>query len=178
MDPQPQPKTRSLFSISDDIEKLNELLDECGDDTQQQELIAQWFEQLGSERDTKLDAYAALIAEMLARSEVRKAEAKRLMELATTDENRARLLKERLKSFFDTHNIRTVETARYRLSLAKNGGKAPVILKEGLLPTDLPEQFQKVSIDPNTAAIREALERGEKLDWAQLGERGTSIRIK
>lgn len=173
-----QPKTRSLFSISDDIEKLNELLDECGDDAEQQELIAQWFEQLGSERDTKLDAYAALIAEMVARAEVRKAEAKRLTDLATTDEHRARLLKERLKWFFDTHNIRTVETARYKLSLAKNGGKAPLILKDGLSPNELPEQFQKLTIDPNTAAIREALERGEKLDFAQLGERGTSLRIK
>ena len=178
LDSQPQPKTRSLFSISDDIEKLNELLDDCGDDAQQQELIAQWFEQLGAERDTKLDAYAALITEMLARAEVRKAEAKRLQELAAADENRAKLLKDRLKSFFDTHNIRTVETARYKLSLAKNGGKAPLILKDGLSPTELPEQFQKVSIDPNTAAIREALERGEKLEWAQLGERGTSMRIK
>lgn len=51
-------------------------------------------------------------------------------------------------------------------------------LKDGLSTTELPEQFQKVSIDPNTTAIREALERGEKLDFAQLGERGISIRIK
>jgi len=31
--------------------------------------------------------------------------------------------------------------------------------------------FQKVSIDPNTMAIREALERGESLEFAMLGER-------
>lgn len=31
---------------------------------------------------------------------------------------------------------------------------------------------------PNTTAIRNALERGEGLDFVQLGERGTSIRIK
>ncbi len=33
-------------------------------------------------------------------------------------------------------------------------------------------------IDPNTAAIREALEGGERLEFVQLGERGTSLRIK
>jgi len=115
---------------------------------------------------------------MLARAEVRKAEAKRLMELASTEEKRAKLLKDRLKLFFETHNVKTVETARYRLSLAKNGGKAPLILKDGVLPTELPEHFQRVSIEPNAAAIREALERGEQLDFAQLGARGTSIRIK
>ncbi len=174
----PQPKTRSLFSISDDLEKLSELLDEAGDDTQQQELIAQWFEQLGPERDRKLDNYGALIVEMTSRSAARKAEAQRLMELAASDESRAKLLKSKLKLFFELHNLKTLDTARYRLSLAKNGGKAPLILDESIPVTQLPEQFQRVSIDPNTTTIREALERGEKLDFAQLGERGSSMRIK
>ena len=57
---EPKPKSRTLFSIGEDLEKLNELLDESGDDSQQQELISQWFEQLGDERDRKLDNYAAL----------------------------------------------------------------------------------------------------------------------
>ena len=83
-----------------------------------------------------------------------------------------------MKWFFNAHNLKTVETARYKLSLAKNGGKQPLILDESIPVSQLPEQFQKVSIDPDTTAIREALERGEKLEFAQLGERGTSIRIK
>lgn len=177
LDPQ-QLKPRTLFNISEDMEKLNELLDDCSHEPQQQELITQWLELLGNERDAKLDGYAALIAEMLARAEVRKAEAKRLMELAVTDENRARLLKERLQWFFETHNLKTIETLRYKLSLQRNGGKAPLILKSGLTPTHLPERFQKISIDPNPVAIREALEAGEELDFAQLGDRGTSLRIK
>lgn len=176
--PQPQSSTRTLFNISEDLEKLNELLDEAGNDIQQQELLRQWFEQLGTERDRKLDAYAALVTEMLARAEVRKAEAKRMIALANADEKRAQLLKERLKWFFETHNLKTVETLRYRLSLAKNGGKAPVILKEGMLPTQLPKRFQKVSIEPNMTAIRAALETREQLDFATLGDRGTGLRIK
>lgn len=175
---QSQTQIRSLFSISDDLEKLNELLDECGNDSQQQELINHWFEELGNERDRKLDNYCALIAEMSARAEVRKAEAKRLSQLAAVDEQRARLLKERLKWFFETHNLKAVETPRYRLSVAKNGGKAPLILNDGITPTQLPERFVKVSIDPDTTAIREALEAGEQLDFATLGDRGTSLRIK
>jgi Mor family transcriptional regulator len=170
-------KPRTLFAISDDLEKLSELLDEC-DDVQQRELIDSWFEQLGAERDSKLDNYCALIAEMLARAEARKVEAKRLLKLASTDENRAKLLEGRLKWFFETHNVKTLDTARYRLSLAGNGGKAPLILKDGVSPTGLPERFQKLSIDLDTSAIREALERGEELDFAVLGERGASLRIK
>ncbi len=78
---------------------------------------------MGVERDRKLDNYCALVGEMSARAEVRKAEAKRLMELAATEEKRAKLLKDRLLWFFETHNLKAVETPRYRLSVAKNGGK-------------------------------------------------------
>lgn len=133
---------------------------------------------MGQERNRKLDGYAALIGEMAARAEARKSEARRLMELATVDENRARLLKDRLKTFFETHGLTTLDTTRYCLTLVKNGGLAPLILDESIPVAQLPEQFQLVSIDPNTAAIREALERGERLEFAQLGERGSSIRIK
>ena len=44
-------KSRTLFAISNDLEKLGKLLDECGDDTQQRELIDSWFEYLGTERE-------------------------------------------------------------------------------------------------------------------------------
>jgi len=152
------------------LERLNDLLDEVGDDIQQQNLIAQWFEQLGEERDRKLDAYAALITEMTARAAMRKAESQRLPELASSNENQAGL-KERLKWFFEVHNLKDCRDTAYKLQLAKNGGKAPLILDESV-PVINFERFQKVSIDPNTMAIREALlERGESLEFAMLGER-------
>ncbi len=175
---QPHSKPRTLFSIGDDLERLNELLDDCGDDAQQQELISEWLGQLGNERDKKLDGYCALITEMTARAEGRKAEARRLAELAAADEGRARLLKDRLKFFFEVHNLKTVETARYKLQVQRNGGKAPLILDDSVPVTQLPKQFQRVSIDPDTAAIRAVLEAGEQLSFARLGERGTSMRIK
>jgi type I site-specific restriction-modification system R (restriction) subunit len=147
---------RTLFDISDDLEKLNELLDAAGDDTQQQEVLIQWLEQLGEERDRKLDGYAALISEMQAQAEARKAEARRLSELAASDENRAQLLKDRLKWFFEQHKLKTLETARYRLSVAKNSTR-PLIVNPDVALAQLPEEYKKVSFELNTVAIREAL---------------------
>lgn len=169
---------RTLLDIGSDLEKLSELLDECGDDIEQQELINQWLETVGAERDRKLDNYAALISELQARADVRKAEAKRLLELAATDENRARLLKDRLKWFFQSHNLKTIHTTRYRISLAGNGGKHPLKWLRNVLPNELPPRFQQTTVEVNNGAIREALEAGEQLDFAQLGDRGHSIRIK
>jgi len=112
---------------------------------QQQNLIAQWFEQLGEERDRKLDAYAAL-TEMTARAAMRKAElvCKNWLLVMRT----GKTSQDRLKWFFETHGLKTIETPRYKLQLAKNGGKAPLILDESVPVAKLPERFQKVSIDP------------------------------
>lgn len=172
-----QQTKRTLFNISDDLEKLNELLDEASDDEEQQELIAQWLEQLGEERDRKLDSYAALIAEMQARAEVRKAEAKRMLELAASDENRAKLLKDRLKCFFEKHQLKIMETARYKLSVAKNSTR-PLIINPDIAIAQLPEEYKKVSVELDTAAVREALKQGVSLSFATLGEAGSHIRIK
>lgn len=70
VEPQQQYKSKTLFSISNDLQRLSDLLDDCGDDAEQQELISQWFETLGDERDRKLDGYAALISEMTSRAEL------------------------------------------------------------------------------------------------------------
>lgn len=167
---------RTLFKISDDIQHLNSMLDDL-DDTEQQQLIAEWLEHLEAERASKLDNYAALIAELEEKAEIRQKEAKRLMALAQSDQNRANMLKERLKYYFETSQLKKIETDRYKLSLVKHGGKAPLILDESKPVQELPERFQRVSVEPDTKAIRQALESGEELDFARLGDRGASIRI-
>ena len=171
---------RTLFSISADIGQLTALLDDLeGEDAAEQEqIITSWLEQLGEERDRKLDNYAALISELEARAEVRKKEAQRLAQLAASDVKRAEILKERLKWFFETNKMKTVETTRYKLSLTKSGGKPPLILDNSVSPTELPEKFQKISVEVDKAAIREALEAGEELDFARFGDRSSSIRIR
>ncbi|MFB2839784.1 siphovirus Gp157 family protein [Floridanema evergladense] len=170
---------RTLFNISDDISELTSLLDEIeADDIESEQLITNWLENLGSERDRKLDNYAALITELEAKAEVRKQEAQRLAKLAASDERKAAMLKERLKWFFEINKLKTVETARYKLSLTKSGGKPPLILDDGISPTDLPQKFQKLHVEPDKTAIRTALEAGEELDFAYLGDRNSTIRIR
>jgi hypothetical protein len=172
---------RSLFAISDDLLALDNILDDLGGDVsdeQVESIIAEWFENLGEERDRKLDNYAAFIRELEARAEARKVEAHRLAALVTIDTNRILALKRRLKWFFEYHNLPPIQTARFRLSLAGNGGKLPLLLDPDLTADSLPEEFRKVSVTPDPDKIRAALESGAQLDFARLGERGKSIRIK
>jgi hypothetical protein len=147
-----------------------------GENEAQTEAVIQWFEQLGEERDQKLDNYAALIADMEARAQVRRDEAKRLVDRARIDENKVALLKERLRIFFESHGLKTVETTRYRLTLAQNGGKLPLLVDVSV--DDLPEEYIRLTKATALDAIRADLEAGKELPFARFGERGSSIRIK
>lgn len=172
--------SKSLFQISDDLKSLDNALADC-DGSEQDPIFLDWFEKLATatleERNTKLDNYGALISELEARSLARTEEAKRLQTLAKTDSNKAKRLKERLKFFFEQHGYGKIETDRYRFSLVKNGGKSPVVLNDDYDPCDMPEEFTRLERMADLAAIREALEAGEELEFAALGERGTSLRI-
>jgi flagellin-specific chaperone FliS len=173
----------TLIEISNELLALNAALDALdGNVEQQTEELYQWFAELLEEakeaRNAKLDNYAALIRELESRATARKVEADRLLQRAKVDSNRAASLKLMLQEFFQCHDIKTIETARYRLTLANNGGKTPLIIDEGCAMSQIPDKYTQVSIKPDLEAIRAALEAGEALPFARLGERGQSIRIK
>jgi hypothetical protein len=170
--------SRTLLDITDDFQALDELLAEAGGDITEpsvQRYIEQLIDQLDQDFLTKVDNYAALISELEARAQHRKDEAKRLDALAKSDANSATFLKQRLKTVLEQRGTKKLETPRYRLSVAGNGGKLPVEIHVDA--SDLPEQYQKVKRDPDTDAIREALQKGEEVQGCALGERGKHLRI-
>lgn len=188
--------TPSLYNISEDLLTLGDLLAEVGGDVtdeQAEEAITKWFEEIGEARDAKLDNYAALYRTLDARAEMRKAEAARLTDLAAVDGNTAERLKKRLKVFFELHELTTVQTDHFRLSLVNNGGAAPIEVDDNVKehPEQLPEEYRKVSFSVNMLAVREKLQiiaakqaagqeltADDQLPWARLGERGQHLRIK
>lgn len=174
----PDLSNRTLFAISEDLEALYDRLEELGGDVTDPEVeatIDAWFDDLTEERDVKLDNYAALIRELEARAEARREEARRLTDRARRDEDQAKYLKNRLILFFQQHGMKSVETRRYRLTVARSGGRAPVVVHAEA--EELPESFQRWKVSADLDAIREALERGETLTFAELGERGHYLRI-
>ena len=130
---------------------------------------------MSHERNEKLDNYAALISELEARAKARKDEARRLAERAKRDDQHAAYLKQRLLLFFQDHHLKTVETRRYRLTLQRSGGKTPVVLNTD--PEQLPTEFHRWKVNADLDALRQALEDGADLDFAELGERRHFLRI-
>lgn len=170
----------TIYEISEDMAALDALLAETGGEiTPEAEAAFAAFEaELAANLHSKTDAYCALIAEIDARAAARKAEAKRLADRAKTDERAADALRERLRFVWETRKLGKVETDRFTVSLAKNGGKAPLDIRCGVedLPAWAVKRETVVTVDKD--AIRARLDAGEPLDFASLMERGTRINIK
>ena len=166
----------TLLNITDDLRALDDLLDEVGGDVsdpQVAEAVDAWFAELDAAMETKVDNYAALITEMMNRAELRAAEAQRLYHRSKIDQQSAGWLKDQLKTVLEQRGIKKVETPRYRVSVAGNGGKAPLDIHEpGAVPRELckhiPERWE-----PDGDAIRDALGRGEEVPGATQMEPGT-----
>lgn len=171
----------TLYEIREDLTALHDLLAEVGGDITESDAeaaIDAWLSETGEAVRVKLDGYAALLRELEARSEARRTEAARLLALAATDDNAAKRLEDRLLWFLRDQELQKVETARFRISVSRNGGKTPVTL--AVAPDELPDAWrtQVTTYRAETDRIRAALERGESLPFASLGERGHHLRIR
>lgn len=171
---------QTLLDITDEAAALDALLAEAGGEItpETEAIIDGWFAEVETNLYGKVDNYCRLISEIEARAEIRKAEAKRMADRARVDENAADALRERLRFVWEARRLGKVHTSRYTVSLAKNGGKAPLDIRCGV--EDLPAWAVKTETvsTVNKDAIRERLDAGEALDFASLMDRGTRISIK
>jgi len=171
----------TLYQINHDLNELENELEELdlnnASPKEHNAFIDRWL-CLEGELHSKLDNYGIYIRELEARAEVRKAEAKRLDELATVDENKVKALKASLLYVFTARKIKKLETKRFSFSKVKNGGKAPLVLNELTPISEIPEEYKTVIVQVSKETVRKALESGQELSFAKIGERGENIRIK
>ena len=173
----------TLFEISDELAAIEELLTENGGDITDDaagETLEAWFDQLTDARDAKIDDYCRLITMVTARANARTEELSRLGALVDTDENTIKRLKTALHNFMLERGVTKIETPLHKLTIAKNGGKAPLVIPEDWRndPASAPEQYHRAVIHLDTDLIRADLAGGEDVPGCAIGERGTHLRIK
>lgn len=170
----------TLYKLTCDYQEFDDLLAECGGDISDplvEAALDRHLAGLAENRSEKVGNYLALIREKQARAQARADEAKRLQESARREEKQAEALLKRLQTAFEAAGWDKVETRLGTVSLVKNGGKRPVVISADMRPEDA-AGFRRVTVDFDKEAIRAALEAGELLGWAELGERGKSLRIR
>lgn len=158
--------------------QMQEILDMAESGEFDEELISNTIEGVEGEIEIKLDSYGVIIIELQADIEKIDQEIKRLTSKKKTIANSINYLKNMVMQTMGTLNTRKVKGDKFTWTIAKNGGKAPLIIDESMPAICLPEEYQLWDVKPNKDVIRQDLEAGKQLPYARLGERGESLRLK
>ncbi len=135
--------------------------------------IKDTLESLNYELEDKADGYGKVIRELEGQANTLDSEIKRLSDKKASIQNNISNMKQALfQSMKETNNPK-IKTNLFTFTISKNGGKQPIDIYG-----EVPEEYSKVEIRPDNDKIREALSKGEQLDFAILQERGEHLRIK
>lgn len=168
---------RALYEISEDLRLLEDTL-LVAEDEEAAEMLASWADELRNEQEAKVEGVIRMLREAAARAEARRAEAQRFTALAQRDERLVDRLKKLVLEDMESLALRRLETPSFRLSRCRNGGLVPIRFDPHAEPADVDERWQRLPPPEwDTEAIRAALEAGEELEFAALGERGHHLRI-
>jgi hypothetical protein len=167
----------SLYAITNEISDIIDALLEGGQtEADANAALEEHLASLDTALEQKSEAYASVIQDLSIRAKARKDEAARIRALAEADEAVADRLKQRLKEAMESVGRLKLDTPRFKLVVAGNGGRQP--LEVAVEPTALAPQYQAVKVEANKEAIRAALEAGTAVPGCTLLPRGTSLRIR
>lgn len=165
----------TLYDLTVQFQTILEMAEDGDLDPQ---LIADTLEGVEGEIEVKLDSYGIVINELQMDVAKIDQEIKRLTEKKKQLNNNIDRMKEAVKNTMVLMDTRKVQGDHFTWQIQKNGGKAPLVFDEAWNVLDLPEEYQSWDVKPNKDAIRKALDEGQELPFAWLGERGESLRLK
>lgn len=172
---------RALFDIGNDLIALEELLDETAGDVSDpaaEQAITDWMAEFEEEQAVKVDRYISLIRKKESEQAAAKIEKEHYGKIERVRSNCIARLKERMLIHLRDTNQRKIQSATGRsITIQANGGEVPLLL-DFVDPAKVESRFQKVTIELNKDAVREAVKSGEEIAWAKMGVRGESLRIR
>jgi len=168
----------SLYAIKTELSALVDAVAEVGlNSPEAAAALAEHREALVAAFDDKADDYAALIRVCETRASARREESERMAALAKDDEALADRLRATLLTAMQEVGRSKVDTARFKLAVRRNGGKVPVEVADvDALPSEY--RIPKITLTIDRDAIRAALEAGNEVPGAALGERGWRLDLK
>lgn len=160
----------NLYELKQSWKQVADMI--CEEEIDEQ-CILDTLESIEGEIEDKADNYAKIIKNLLASSKTKKEEAKELLEKAKREENRAKLLKDRLEEAMKETGKIDFKTLLFSFKICKNGGLAPLWVDEDI--SKVPDDYLKK--EPDNSKIRQLLQT-ESVSWAKLEERGEALRIR
>lgn len=163
--------SETLFELTGQYKELYGMLtDSEGVDT---EVIEDSIESVLGAIEKKGEGYIGLMNQLEMEVGACKKQAEVWANRAKTRENAIKNLKTRLAQAMDSMGLTEIKAGDTVIKLRNNGGQLPIIING-----DVPTEYMRTKIieEKDTDKIRKALNEGKKLDFAEFGERGKSVR--
>lgn len=164
----------SFENIQEEIASMLSLDD--GDLSESQRLVLDaYLDELGEQEAGKVDSFARFITLRTAEAEACRAEAARLAKKAKNIEGRVGWLKEKYLEIMNRHNLKKITGKAYTIS-ARQSEKVAVADMDELIdwakynPGCADLVRVKTAIEPDKAAIREALKAGHEIPGCSLAQ--------
>lgn len=164
----------NLYEITGALLRLQELLEDPEVD---QQLVEDCMADYTEELEVKADGYVRVIKNLEADADALDKEIKRLQARKKSCEKGVERLKSNLYESMKILNKPKIKNDLFTIAIQKNGGKAPVILDVDDT-SKLPDNLVRIKEEPDMEAIRTLIEEQGSCEWAHLGDRGESLRIK
>ena len=125
--------------------------------------------------ESKIEACCRVVRHFEANATAYKTEAERLSRNAAAAASNAKRLKEYMQMVLETLNLPRVETELFKVRIQHN--PPSVKISESVYATRLPEEFQRVIIEPDKSALMEAFKSGKELPIGVTVVQTSSLRI-
>jgi hypothetical protein len=155
-------------------EEISAMLDVADEDLteEQRALMSEYLDELGSQEQDKIDAFAQFVRMESARADALKAEANRLAARAKTAQNRLDFLRMRYLQAMQVAGLQKVRGQVYSMSVRTTD--VVQITDEQALPQEY--VTQKITTAPDKVALKDALKSGAVVPGAQLAK-SYSLRV-
>ena len=126
--------------------------------------------------EIKAENYAKLIKNVEADIRVIRDEEIRLASRRAAKENFIKSLKTNLMWGMKETGKEKIKSELFSIAVSKNGGKVPITID--VEPEELPEEFQKITVEADKDALRDYIQETGDLSYAHLEERGEHLSIR
>lgn len=161
----------SLYDITGDaLALMNGLTELDADEATKYAAAAAFLEGASAE---KLEAYARVLRTLEAEENACKLEADRFAQKASVAGRAQDRMKQAVLDHLQALGVSEAPAGLFKFSVVNNGGQPPIVMKG-----DPPMDYSRTTISPDMVKIRTALENGESLPFAELGQRGCHVRVR
>ena len=162
----------ALYEMVGEYLELKELLSDPEVDEQ---TVLDTLEAIQGEIEVKAEGYVKVIRQLEAEAKAMDEEAEFFKRKASVRKNNIKRMKDALCSALIAtgHDGKEgLAAGAFTLKVQNNGGMAPL-----KITGDVPEDMQKITVEPDSEKIREYL-KDHEADWAHFEERGRHLSIK